>query len=241
MPYSLFKKGLDIILKRQTNIISAAFVIMATIILSQALGLVRQRLLVSIFGASNTLGIYLAATRFPDLLFQIIIAGALASAFIPVFTDFVNKGKEKEACNMASSLLCWTFVVFAFFSIILFIFTSFFLTVLNLGSGYSKAEMELMANLTRVIVLGQLLFIGGTFFSALLQSYNHFFIPGIAAALYNLGIIIGIFTLSPFIGIYSPALGAILGALFFVLAQLPMIKKIGFSFRPSLSLKTPGF
>lgn len=240
MPYSFLKKSLDIILKRQTNIISAAFVIMTTIIFSQVLGLVRQRLLVSIFGASNTLGIYLSATRFPDLLFQIIIAGALASAFIPVFSDFLNKGKEKEACNMASSLLLWSFVVFSFFSVVLFTFTPFFLTILNLGSGYAKGEMELMANLTRIIVLGQLLFIGGTFFSAILQSYNHFFIPGIAAALYNLGMIIGIFALSPFVGILSPAIGGILGALFFIAVQLPMIKRIGFSFRPSLSLKTAG-
>ena len=44
----------------------------------------------------------------------------------------------------------------------------------------------------RIIIVGQLFFIIGTFFTALLQSYNHFFIPGIAAALYNLGIIVGI-------------------------------------------------
>src|ERR1035437_7245853 len=105
MPKDLFKRGLKLLFKRQSNILSAAFVIMATIIFSQILGLIRQRLLVSIFGASDTLGVYLASTRLPDFLFQLIIAGALSSAFIPVFSDYLAKGKESEAHKVASTLL----------------------------------------------------------------------------------------------------------------------------------------
>jgi putative peptidoglycan lipid II flippase len=88
-----------------------------------------------------------------------------------------------------------------------------------------------------------MLFIVGSFLSAILQSYNHFFIPGIASALYNLGIILGIVFLAPFVGIYSAAYGIVFGALIFVLAQVPLVKKMGFSFIPSLSLnwiKTSG-
>ena len=95
MPYTFLQKGLNLLLKRQTNILSAALIIMATVVLSQLLGLVRQRLLVSIFGASNDLGVYLASVRLPDLLFQLIIAGALSSAFIPVFSDLLAKKEEK--------------------------------------------------------------------------------------------------------------------------------------------------
>ncbi|MBI3070380.1 MAG: hypothetical protein HYY87_03720 [Candidatus Levybacteria bacterium] len=87
MPYRFFKNGVNLLLKRQTNILSAAFIIMITVIFSQVLGLFRQRLLVSIFGASDTLGVYLASARLPDFLFQLIIAGALSSAFIPVFSE----------------------------------------------------------------------------------------------------------------------------------------------------------
>lgn len=240
MPYILFKKGLDILLKRQTNIISAAVVIMATIIFSQILGLVRQRLLVAVFHASNTLGIYLASTRLPDFLFQIIFAGALASAFIPIFSEFLRKGEEKEAHKMASSLLLWGFIIFSALGILLFIFAPLVVEIFNIGEGYKASEMELMVSLTRVMLFAQLLFIGGTFFSALLQSYNHFFIPGIAAALYNLGVIIGIITLSPLLNIFAPAYGSIIGALLFIVVQIPLLKKIGFSFIPSLSLRTKG-
>lgn len=240
MPYRFFQKGISLLLRRQTSILSAALIIMATVVLSQILGLVRQRLLVIIFGASNDLGVYLASARLPDFLFQLVIAGALSSAFIPIFSEFLAKGEDNNAHRMASTLLTLGMIVFAVLSAILFSFAEFFLQFMNLGAGFSPSQIHLMASLMRIIIIGQLLFIVGTFFSALLQSYNHFFIPGIAAALYNLGIIIGIIVFSPFVGIVAPAYGVVLGATFFILAQIPMMRKVGFPFRPSLSLHTPG-
>ena len=238
MPTDFIKRSLRILLSRQTNILSAAIVIMATIIFSQLLGLVRQRLLVSIFGASDTLGVYLASSRLPDFLFQLTIAGALSSAFIPIFSNYLEKGKEKDAYRVGSTFLMLSSVIFLFLSIILFIFSKELSRLI--APGFSKEQIELMAGLMRIIIAGEFLFIIGSFLSAVLQSYNHFFIPGIAAALYNLGIIIGIVLLSPVLGIYSAAFGVILGAFIFILVQLPQIKAVGFSFIPSFSIKTSG-
>lgn len=233
MQKNFLKKGLDLITKRQTNILSAAFVIMATVVFSQFLGLIRQRLLVGIFGASNTLGIYFYATQLPDTLFQLTIAAALSSAFIPIFSEYLAKGKEAEAHKMASSLLFVGFLVFLGFSLILCVFAQFFLQIFNLGSNFSPTDMTLMVNMMRIVILGEMFFIVGTFFTAMLQSYNHFFIPGFAVALYNLGMILGIVIFSPFIGIYSATVGVILGGIIFVLVQLPLARKVGFHFRPS--------
>ena len=236
MPTDFFRKGLNVLLKRQTNIISAAFIIMGTVIFSQLLGLVRQRLLAGLFGASDTLGIYLASTRMPDFLFQLIIAGALSSAFIPVFSDYLAKGKEDMAYKIASTLLVLSLFIFSIFAIILFIFAPVFSKLM--APGFSESQIVLMANLMRIIIFGELLFVVGSFLSAILQSFNHFFIPGIASALYNLGIILGILLLYPFLGIFSAAVGVILGALIFLLVQVPSIKRVGFSFRPSYTLKS---
>lgn len=240
MPLQFFQKGLTLLLKKQTNILSAAMVLMATVVLSQVLGLFRQRLLAGIFGASDTLGVYLISSKLPDFLFQLIIAGALSSAFIPVFASMLHKGREEEANKMASTLMLFGFVFFGIVSIILFIFAPIFLQLFNLGSGYPPAQMDLMTNLMRIIILGQIIFLIATFFSAILQSHNHFFIPGIAAALYNLGIISGILLFSDRIGIYAPAVGVIFGALAFALFQIPLIRKVHFSFRPNFSLDTVG-
>lgn len=238
MPTDFIKRSLRILLSRQTNILSAAIVIMATIIFSQLLGLVRQRLLVSIFGASDTLGVYLVSSRLPDFLFQLTIAGALSSAFIPIFSSYLEKGKEKDAYRVGSTFLMLSSIIFLLLSMILFIFSKDFSQLM--APGFSKEQIELMAGLMRIIIIGEFLFIIGSFLSAVLQSYNHFFVPGIAAALYNLGIIIGIVLLAPVLGIYSAACGVILGAFIFILVQLPQIKAVGFSFIPSFSIKTSG-
>ncbi len=240
MPLRFFQKGLTILLKKQTNILSAAFVLMGTAILSQVLGLVRQRLLVGNFGASDTLGVYLASSKLPDFFFQLIIAGALTTAFIPVFTNFLTHGKRDQANKMASAVLTLGFVFFGLVSLILFIFAPFFLQFLNLGSGYSPDQMSLMANLMRVIIFGQIIFLVATFFSSILQSHNHFFVAGISAALYNLGIILGIIFLSSRIGIYAPAVGVIIGACFYAFFQIPFVKRVGFSFMPNFSINTDG-
>lgn len=235
MTPNFLKKGFSILLARQTNILTAAFVIMATVILSQVLGLLRTRLLFSIFGPSNTLGIYNYASILPDTIFQLTIAAALTSAFIPVFSDYLSKGEEKDAHRMASTLLMVGLVFFAFLSLILIIFASQILSIFNGGANFSAEDMELMTNLMRIIIVGQLVYIIGTFFSAMLQSYNHFFIPGIAAAFYNLGIILGILIFHKYVGIYAVPYGVILGAIIFVIFQIPLIRKVGFSFMPTIN------
>lgn len=231
------KKSIDILTRRQTNILSAAFIIMMTVVLSQLLGLIRNRLLVATFNTEQV-GVYFFATLLPDTLFQLTIAAALSSAFIPVFSQYLAKGQEKEGHKMASTLLSVGFSAFTLISLLLMIFAPFFLQLFNLGNNFSSEQMTIMANLMRIIIFGQLLFIIGTFFTALLQSYNHFFIPGIAAATYNLGIILGILLFAHSVGIYAATIGAVIGGLIFVLVQIPLAKKIGFSFRPSLAAIT---
>ncbi len=241
MAQNFLKKSFSILLTRQTNILSAAFIIMATVILSQLLGLFRTRLLFSIFGPSNTLGIYTYASILPDTIFQLTIAAALASAFIPVFSEYLSKGQEREAHKMASTLLAAGLAVFIIISFALIIFAPGILAIFNGGGNFSRPDMDLMANLMRIILIGQLIYIIGTFFSAMLQSYNHFFIPGIAAAFYNVGIITGILLFHQYFGIYAVPLGVILGAVIFVSLQIPFARSVGFSFVPSYSfLKSQG-
>ncbi|MCL4418924.1 murein biosynthesis integral membrane protein MurJ [Patescibacteria group bacterium] len=238
MTNNFLRKGLSILVSRQTNILTAAFIIMATILLSQVLGLVRQRLLVAIFGASDILGVYLASSRLPDFLFQLVIAGALSSAFIPVFSDYLGKQKYEEAHRVASTLLVLGLITFSILAVMLFIFASTFSKIM--APGFSSEQITMMATLMRIIIIGELFFIVGSFFSAVLQSYNHFFIPGIAAALYNLGMIISIVIFYPLAGIFSAAYGVILGAFIFVVIQLPLIKDVKFVFKPSFSIKESG-
>lgn len=226
----ILRKSLNLLLKQQTNILSAAFIIMATVILSQLLGLVRQRILVGIFGPSDIAGVYIASSQIPDALFQFIIASVLSSAFIPIFSRYLVKKQEEEGYAFASTILVLGLGTFFVIAIFLVLFAEFFCHLV--APGYPPNEIALMANLMRIIIVGELFFIIASFFAAVLQSYNHFFIPGIAASLYNLGIIIGLVTLSHWIGIYAPAVGVVIGASLFALIQIPFIRKVHFAFHP---------
>ncbi len=235
MAQNFIKKSIGILLARQTNILSAAFVIMSTVVLSQILGLFRTRLLFSIFGASNTLGIYNYASILPDTIFQLTIAGALASAFIPVFSEYLVRGEEKNAHRMASTFLTAGIIIFIAFCLILVLFASSILSIFNGGQNFSEEDMKLMASLMKIIIISQIIYMVGMFFSAMLQSYNHFFIPGIAAAFYNIGIIAGVMLFHQYAGIYAVPFGIILGAIVFVVVQLPLARKVGFSFEPTIN------
>ena len=207
---------------------------MATVIFSQLLGLIRNRLLVSIFGASSTLGIYNYSLVLPDTIFQLVVASALVSAFIPVFVEYLRDKQNKEANEMASNLLLIGLLVFSILAIILAIFAPFILQIFNLGSNFSPDQITLMSDLMRLTLVGQLLFIVASFFTAILQSHNRFFIPGFSAALYNLGTIVGILVLHSSFGIFSAPLGGILGGILFIVFQIPLAMKLGFRFLPNV-------
>ena len=196
--------------------------------------MVRKRLLLEFFGASNTLGVYDVATRLPDFLFQLIIAGALSSALIPVFSNHIDRGENEKAHKLGSTLLTLGLIAFTFLAVILFVFSFYFSKLL--APGFSHQDLILMSNLMRIIIIGQTIFLVASFFTAVLQSHNHFFIPGFASALYNLGIIIGILALTPVLGIYSAAYGVILGSFIFVIIQLPLIIKVKFPLKPVFSI-----
>src|SRR5512142_2500741 len=87
------------------SIASAALVISVAGVLSRVLGLIRDRILASHFGAGDTLDVYYAAFRVPDLIYNLLILGALSAAFIPIFTSLVAKDEQDEAWELVNVFL----------------------------------------------------------------------------------------------------------------------------------------
>lgn len=231
MVNGIVKKGLNALVQKQSNILTAAFFIVSTTVIGQVLGIFKYRLLVAIFGASSDLGVFLAAFRIPDFLFQILIAGALSTSFIPIFSEFLSQDKKEEASKFSSSIINLGVVVYLFVSFIVLIFSKQLSGLI--APGFSSQEIELMSTLMVIIQVSQIFFVVGTVFSGILQSHQHFLIPGIASALYNLGIIVGIivFTLVFGFGIYGASLGVLIGAFFFFAVQIPLLVGTGFKYR----------
>lgn len=210
---------------------------MFTVILSKVLGLVRDRLLTHLFSPDN-ISIFFAAFGIPDLIFQLLIFGALAVAFIPVFTEYSEKKGPGEAFKLAGSILNIALIILSVAIVIVLIFIDP-LTGL-IAPGFSESQKLQTISLTKVILIGQLLLVIGSLFSGVLQSFQRFIIPAMAGVVYNLGIILGITLLSPSMGIMGAAVGVVIGAALHFLIQLPMILSVGFKPKYLLSLFHPG-
>lgn len=231
MVVNFFKNGKILFLRRQSNILSAAAVITLAYGLSMLLGIVRDRLLVARFYACcrGDLDSYWAAFRLPDFVFQLLVIGALSAAFIPVFGEYLEKDK-KEAYRVSSSAINIVFSVFLVLSLLVFIFARPLSELIT--GGFTKVQLDQMANLTRIMILAQFFFLASNFLTGVIQSHQRFLIPALSPVVYNLGIILGILVLSPFFGIYGPALGVVLGAIFHLLIQVPLALRLGFVFHP---------
>lgn len=222
---------------RQNTILSGATILMITVFASKFLGLIRDRLLVHEFDTSQA-AIFFASFRLPDLLFQLIIFGAVSVAFIPIFTDILGKKGEKQAFTFASNILNLSLIVFGAIVGIAIIFTP------QLNSlfvpGFSGEQKTMTDNLTRLILVSQIILVIGSFFIGVAQSYQRFIIPSLAPLFYNLGIIVGIAIFSQFFGIMGPAVGVILGAILHILVQIPLIKSLGFKYSFSFNFLDSG-
>ena len=221
-----FKNTLFLLSKKQESILSAAGIIMMAVFLSRGLGLFRDRLLTARFSPQE-LGVYFAAFRLPNLIFELLVMGALSTAFIPVFSGYLSERKKREAFSIASSVINIGTLIFLLLALPLLIFA--FQVSSFIAPGFSREEILLMASFTRIMILAQVFpLIIGNFLTGILQSFNRFLIPALAPIAYNLGIIIGIVFLSSSFGLYGPVLGVVLGAFLFMIIQLPFIFSLGY-------------
>jgi len=210
----------------QNTILSAALVLAISSGINAVLGVVKNRFFASEFGVSQELAVFYTADKIPNLVYSILIVGAISTVFIPVFTDLLKKDKQK-AFETASTIINTTFVFFLVISTFIFIYAEPIINLLALGK-FPSSDVTLGANLMRVMLISQMILVTGSLITSVLQSFKYFIAPAIAPVAYNIGMIIGILFLSDKYGIYGPAYGTILGATFHLLIQLPYIKRTGF-------------
>jgi len=222
---------------KSKTIFSAAFVLAIAALTSRVLGLVRDRLLAGRFGAGDELDIYYTAFRLPDLIFSILIMGAISSAFIPVFAEYWQKNK-KEAWQLVIGLFNLAILAMIVVASILVFLAPRLISVIAPGFSGSKQSMTIL--LTRIMLLSPILLGISSIFSGILQYFKRFLVYSLAPIFYNIGIIIGILVFVPIWGMIGLAFGVVLGAFLHMLIQLPSVIYSGFSWRPILNIYNKG-
>jgi len=207
-------------------------------------GLLRDRVFASQFGASRTLDIYYSAFKIPDLIFNLFILGAVSSAFIPVFIRQFRTD-EKKAWDISRNFLniAFTAVIVACGIMILFIRPLAALV----APGFSGADREAVIQLMRLMLLSPIIFSVSTIVGSMLQALERFWAFAIAPILYNVGIIIGAFYFVPlmqahgYLEVLGLGLGVILGALMHLIIQLIATFRAGFRFGPIFDFSEENF
>jgi len=234
----LFRASQDFFNRKSNNILSAAVIIGVSYLASALLGLVRNRLLATRFfgGMEADLDIYFAAFVIPDTIFQLLVVGAISAAFIPIYQDY-SKDSEEKAHELANSALTTIGLVFFVISALVAIFAR---PLSGIIAHFPPEKLDLMANLVRLMSVAQMLFTVSAFLTGVLQSQRRFLMPAIAPLLYNIGTILGVYFLSPSLGIYSAALGVVLGSILHMVVQIPTAIAIGYRPKISFQPKHPG-
>lgn len=223
------------------KVAQAAGMLMIAMLLSRALGFVREAALASSFGKTGITDAFIAAFTIPDFMYDLLVGGMLSSAFIPVFTSYLATDREDEAWNVASTMINLIIITVAICITLGMIFTGP-LTKL-VAYKFSGPTLDLAIKLTRIMFPAFIILAVNGLTMGLLQSYKHFAAPAIGAIAYNACIIIfGLLFAKRFahLGIAAFAIGVVVGHIVNMCIQMPVLMKKGFKYRFVLDIKHPG-
>lgn len=214
------------IFAKQTSMFSSAMMISVMIVISRLFGFLRYRTLSGFFSKED-LDIFFASFRIPDLVFEILITGALTSTIIPIFIKY-QKNKEELSVNI-SSIINLILLIMASVIIVLLLTMDFIVPWMT--PGFDKQKTETVIMYSQLLLLGQLPFlIIGNFLTGISQANKMFFLPSLAPIFYNLAIIISAIFLGNSFYLLAPIFGVVVGAILFVLIQLPVLNDSGFNY-----------
>jgi len=216
--------------KRINSITVAAGLVAMSSLASRLLGVFRDRILAGEFGAGVTLDIYYAAFRIPDLVFNLVVLGALSAGFIPIFTSLMKDEKDENqaAWGLANNILNYLFIGISVLSLLGIIFAPLLMKMI--APGFDLEDRMMATNLSRIMFLSPLFLGISGILGGILQSFKRFFVYSLSPILYNLGIIIGALYFTDKWGVYGLAWGVVIGAALHMAIQIPTVYQLGFRY-----------
>lgn len=196
--------------------------------LSYFLGLLRDRAFARTFGAGADLDVYNAAFVVPDFFLAFLVTSGLSAAFVPIFSG-LDESRKKEAVEYTNQVLSFGLLVLI---VLLFVFAIALPYVTDyLVPGFDEVKTAEYIGVTRLMLLSPILFTISNTFGNVLLSIKEFFWFGLAPAMYNLGILAGVFFFVPHFGVTGLVIGTVLGALLHLCIRIPSIIRYGFKLK----------
>lgn len=210
---------------KENSVRSASIILMITLTLSNLLGWIRDRFLTKNI-ATYDLDIYYASFRVPDLIFNFLILGAITSAFIPVFSDYIAKKNLKEGYKITSSLINLAVLLMIACAIILAVIMPWIIPLVV--PKFDHARLEETIRFSRLFMITPIIFSVSYILGGVLNSFKRFVAYSMAPLFYNAAIIFGAAILAPRYGLIAVVYSVIGGAFIHMLVQLISAIKLGF-------------
>lgn len=228
-------KQLKQLASKQSSLVGATALLVVTTLLSNVLGLLRDRFLAQKI-ATDALDTYFAAFRVPDFLFNFLILGTVSAAFIPVFVQYRDKG-EREAWDVASMTISLAVVVLVGVSLLLAVFMPVLIPFVV--PDFSPEKQTVTTDLARLMLIQPIFFGLSYLLSGVLNAMKRFTVYAIAPLIYTLSIITATLGFADQYGVRAVVWGVVVGAFLHMLIQWLAIRSLGIRLVPILSLSHP--
>jgi putative peptidoglycan lipid II flippase len=231
----------------QESVVRSAGIVSIAVLMSRVTGLVRESVMARLFGAGLIYDAFSLGFRIPNLTRDLFAEGALSSAFVPTFTEYLSTRSKEEAARLANLVATALIIVVGGLCGLGVIFAPTLVHLLAPGYAAVPGKFELAVTMTRIMFPFLLLVALAAQAMGVLNASNRFGVPAMASTFFNIGsvgfgIAIG-FGLGPVLHlsrIEGMAIGVVLGGALQLCWQLPSLRQLGFRFRPAFSLSDPG-
>jgi len=207
---------------------------------SRILGVVREQVLASLFGAGNAMDAYNVASRIPNLVRDLFAEGAMSSAFVPTFTRHLATEGKESAWRLGNHVVNGLIVITTCLVVLGIVFADPLVGLFAAAYRSVPGKFELTVFLTR-LMLPFLTFVAlAAAFMGMLNSLHRFFIPALSPAMFNVAMIACALVLVPFMpglglpAIAAVAIGSLVGGVGQLALQWPALRREGFRYRPIL-------
>ncbi len=229
------------------NVVRSAGVVSIAVAMSRVTGLVRESIMARLFGAGLIYDAFMLGFRIPNLTRDLFAEGALSSAFVPIFTDYLSTRDKSEAARLANLVATAIVIVVGGVCALGMIFAPVLVHLLAPGYAAVPGKFELAVRMTRIMFPFLLVVALAAQAMGVLNACNRFGVPAMASTFFNIGsvgfgILIG-YVLGPAMHvshIEGMAVGVVLGGVLQLAWQLPSLHALGFHFRPMLNWSDPG-
>jgi len=211
-------------------------------LLSRVFGLLREQVFAYLFGAGIYTDAFLAAFRIPNLLRDLFAEGALSSAYVPIFSEYLTKRGKQSAFRLTNLVINGLLVTTAVVVLLGIVLAPWIVKLIAPGFGEHPGQAELTSSMARIMFPFLMLVALAAAVMGTLNCFGRFGPPAIAPTMFNLGMIVAGFLICPFFDppIVGMAIGVLLGGSGQLGLQLPFLRRVGFVYRAILDFRDPG-